>query len=236
MNQNLILQPTDSNFLLAVFAAVCLALAAPLKVAAASPGPLPATGQQRCWDEIANAIECDGTGQDGELRKGAKWPVPRFVDNGDGTVTDRLTGLIWLKDASCADLEGTTDKGRGNPASPSSGGATWATALSAAAALATETCGLTDGSAAGDWRLPNVRELLSLIDYGYSGPALSNAAGTAQWTEGGAFSGVQPAPYWSSSSDAESPVFAWYVSLNSGVVLDVVKTNTYFVWPVKDGL
>jgi hypothetical protein len=29
------------------------------------------------------------------------WPEPRFQDNEDGTITDRLTGLIWLKDAAC---------------------------------------------------------------------------------------------------------------------------------------
>ena len=29
------------------------------------------------------------------------WPNPRFTDNSDGTVTDNLTGLIWLKDANC---------------------------------------------------------------------------------------------------------------------------------------
>ena len=42
---------------------------------------------------------------DGDLRKGIKWTMPRFVINGDGTVTDNLTGLIWLADANCA---GTT--------------------------------------------------------------------------------------------------------------------------------
>ncbi|MGA9347827.1 MAG: hypothetical protein WBW48_03355 [Anaerolineae bacterium] len=36
------------------------------------------------------------TGEDGELLKGVTWPSPRFTDNGNGTVTDNLTGLIWL--------------------------------------------------------------------------------------------------------------------------------------------
>ena len=40
-------------------------------------------------------------GDDGDLQKGVMWPVPRFTDNGSGTVTDNLTGLIWLKDANC---------------------------------------------------------------------------------------------------------------------------------------
>ena len=40
-------------------------------------------------------------GDDGDLEKGITWPNPRFTDNGVGTVTDNLTGLIWLKDANC---------------------------------------------------------------------------------------------------------------------------------------
>src|SRR5256886_17017803 len=56
--------------------------------------PLPATGQTTCWDSNGNAISCAGTGQDGELRKGA--PLA-YVDNGDGTVTDVNTGLVWEK-------------------------------------------------------------------------------------------------------------------------------------------
>jgi len=41
------------------------------------------------------------TGDDGDLEKGVAWPSPRFTDNSDGTVTDNLTGLIWLKNANC---------------------------------------------------------------------------------------------------------------------------------------
>src|SRR5690242_5245942 len=50
------------------------------------------TGQTQCTNAEGSLTSCEGTGQDGELRKGA----PRaFVDNGDGTVTDRGTGLQW---------------------------------------------------------------------------------------------------------------------------------------------
>ena len=41
-------------------------------------------------------------GDDGDLQLGVIWLNPRFTDNADGTVTDNLTGLIWLKDAHCA--------------------------------------------------------------------------------------------------------------------------------------
>src|SRR5437867_5496275 len=55
---------------------------------------LPATAQTTCWDTSGNVIPCAGTGQDGELRKGA--PLA-YVDHGDGTVSDVNTGLMWEK-------------------------------------------------------------------------------------------------------------------------------------------
>jgi len=64
------------------------------------PAPVPKSGQTACWDESGYPIDCVGTGQDGEYQGGVSVD-PRFTDNGDGTVTDNLTGLIWLKDANC---------------------------------------------------------------------------------------------------------------------------------------
>jgi hypothetical protein len=93
-------------------------------------------------------ISSEATGDDGDLEMGVAWPSRRFTDNSDGTVTDNLTGLIWLKNANCA-----------------GGTAHWATALSYSNALYDGCtncfgiggdCGLSDGSSAGDWRLPNV--------------------------------------------------------------------------------
>ena len=40
-------------------------------------------------------------GDDGDLQTGVAWPAHRLVDQGDGTVVDSLTGLMWLKDADC---------------------------------------------------------------------------------------------------------------------------------------
>ncbi len=87
------------------------------------------------------------TGDDGDLKTGVVWPSPRFTDNSDGTVTDNLTGLIWLQDADAGD-----------------GTETWADALSICNSLAAGQQGLSDGSSAGDWRLPTEKELHSLID------------------------------------------------------------------------
>lgn len=160
----------------------------------------------------------------------------RFVDGGNGTVRDNSTGLIWLKNANCADL----------------GRKTWDEANAAAAALASGACGLTDGSVAGNWRLPTISEFCSafageklnscpstaasssLIDSSLRGvPFVPNAAGTGLWTEGDAFFGVQSFGYWSATEfDAAS---AWGVGLSNGSVSTGSKDFTPYVWPVRSG-
>ena len=60
----------------------------------AGPAPVHKTGQ----------IAQFAAGDDGDLSRGISWPEPRFIDSGDGTVKDQLTGLIWLKNADCFGL------------------------------------------------------------------------------------------------------------------------------------
>ena len=156
-------------------------------------------------------------GEDGDLKKGVKWPNPRFTDNGNGIVKDNLTKLIWLKNANAF------------------GERTWEQALSDANTLSSGSHGLTDGSKAGDWRLPNVKELQSLIDFAYYGPALSSASGTSKWVNGDAFTGVQSSYYWSSTTNSSNTPNAWNVSLYDGDMYAGGKTFTYSVWPVRAG-
>jgi hypothetical protein len=105
----------------------CVAGSCDLVSSGGYPAPVEKTGQTTSY----------ATGDDGDLERGVAWPNPRFTNNGDGTVTDNLTGLIWLQDANCFGLKN------------------WDNTLSACNGLANGQCGLTDGSNAGDWKLPN---------------------------------------------------------------------------------
>jgi hypothetical protein len=173
-----------------------------------APAPVGKTGQT-----ISQA-----NGDDGDLRKGVAWPNPRFTDNGDGTVTDNLTRLIWLKNAH---RFGSQD---------------WWGAVSACNSLADDGSELTDGSVAGDWRLPNVNELHSLEDYDFYEPALPNTAGTGQWTEGDPFTNVQFQYYYWSSTPYVWNSFRWAVSMKWGTSNYLSTSQDYhYVWPVRGG-
>jgi hypothetical protein len=159
------------------------------------------------------------TGDDGNNKYGATVTGSRFTDNGDGTVTDNLTGLIWLKDANCIDTVGGIAK--------PSGFLYWAEALTWSNNLASGLCDLIDGSIAGSWRLPNINELQSLVDYSKSGPALPAV---------NLFSNVQSQHYWSSTTYAPDTAGALSVYMSSGGVSSGDKTFVLrYVWPVRGG-
>jgi len=172
-----------------------------------APAPVPKTG----------AGDIDGyteqAGEDSLLQKGVAWPDPRFTDNSDGTVTDNLTGLMWMQDANAGnDCQGAD-----------TGTETWANALASAAA-----CNVGAGFAGyTDWRLPNVRELFSLIHHGQ--------ANSATWLNTQGFTGVQSGYYWSSTTRADSTSAAWIVVLSYGSVGNVGKSLASYVWPVRGG-
>jgi hypothetical protein len=168
-----------------------------------------------------------GARDDGKLRRGIAWPKPRFTDMEDGTVKDNLTGLTWLKDANCLAFYSGDETGDNER--------DWKSALAAANKLKSGECGLSDSSEAGEWRLPNIKELESILDYAYHLPALSNAAGTGQWTEGHPFTGVEPRYYWSSSTVSGDTNYGWVTDLFYGYVYYHHKTFPANVWPVRGG-
>jgi hypothetical protein len=170
--------------------------------------PQSGSGQVLCYNATGADIPCAGTGQDVDLQMGIPWPNPRFVDNGNGTTSDNLTGLVWLKNANCFSTS-------------------WNGALTSANTLASGACGLTDGSVAGDWRLPNSKELESLINRRQTNPGA--------WLNTVGFSGVS-SNYWSSSSYSTDTNTAWYCQLAQGGCSFTSKLSGMLVLLVRGGL
>ena len=140
-----------------------------------------------------------------------------FCDNGNGTVTHAKTGLILLANANCF---GVLD---------------WSSAMSAVYTLADGQCGLTDGSAAGDWRLPNSTQVNgspSRLDGGEL-EVIYNAK------DDPVFSNVQVSgySYWSGTSLASSMSSAWGVFFygGGGFQHHLKTTASFYVWPVRGG-
>ncbi len=161
----------------------------------------PETGQHRCYDVRGREIPCQGSGQDAELAPGTPWPQPRFLSR-ELTTVDRLTGLEWLRDANLPEWP-----------------MPWNEALRWVARA-------NDRSLAGriDWRLPNRRELRSLISHQARDPALP---------EGHPFRNVYLSWYWSSTSAARNPAYAWYVHMEGGRMFFGRKTEDHLVWPCR---
>ena len=185
---------------------------------------LPQTGQQTCWNDGGLQISCSGAGQDGDLQKGEVWPAPRFTDQGQ-TITDNLTNLIWTKDAQTP----------GTAACKAGSARTWQEALDHVKCL-------NSNSYLGynDWRLPNINELESLVNYERNYPDNSDQVlSVAGWlmSAGQGFTTVQGFPYWSSSSVAATPDYAWVINMYAGYLQSAKKVDVGgYVWPVRTAL
>lgn len=165
-----------------------------------SPGYL-ATGQTLCHDANGREIPCEGSGQDAESSPGAPWPEPRLTGHGD-TVRDALTGLVWYRDALPA----------GFPLS-------WDEALDHVAGMNADVAG---GHA--DWRLPNRREMRSLISHAERVPALP---------AGHPFHNLRTAWFWTATTYAADPRYAWYVHTEGGRMFYGRKDTPSMLLPVR---
>ena len=203
-----------------------------LPVRSGQPGTiqLPKTGQAKCYNADGEEIpDCSGTGQDGDIKAGVAWPDPRFTDHGDGSVTDNLTGLMWLKDANCINTNYSDFDGNDETVD---GKVPWQDALNFVQGINAATYSNCSGGH-NDWRLPNRKELLSLIDYSAHDPALLS---------GHPFINVQSPRYVSSSAWTPDTAYVWYVYMyngpdtsDSGSVDFNSKDESYYVWPVRAG-
>ena len=136
------------------------------------------------------------------------WPVPsraEFVDNGNGTVTDTATGLIWQQDG-LRDLHGIYVK------------MTWKEALAYCEAL-----GLGNKT---DWRLPTIKELVSLVDTSRYNPAIDTTC----------FPNAALSDYVSSTTHAPVTSGAKYVNFAYGYAMWDYKSRYNHVRAVRGGL
>jgi hypothetical protein len=111
------------------------------------------TDQIECFDSDGRLMDCAGSGQDGELRFGVQWPVPRFEQR-DGVVIDRLSRLTWSQDAGLGEFPQT-----------------WHEALDFV-----ETMNRAAAYGYRTWHLPSRRELFSLVSHACVNPALPAGA------------------------------------------------------------
>lgn len=146
----------------------------------------------------------------------------RYCDNGDGTVRDTQTGLLWLKDAACIQL-GQTDDGKG----------TFEEANAAAASLRSGQCGLSDGSKPGDWRLPSRQEWQAMLHPSFKNPAIGNSDGARKWRPGDVFINIKSDGYWSSDADTGATGYAWGAGLFGGIVASAKEGFEGYIWPVR---
>lgn len=127
--------------------------------------------------------------------RGDAYGTNNFTDNGDGTITDESTGLMWIQD----------DNGEG---------VDWENALAYAEN--------SDFAGYDDWRLPNVKELQGIVDYSGNFPAINSLFSCTPITNeaGDADYGY----YWTGSSalfrSGGSYYYGWYVAFGRAVGTD----------------
>jgi hypothetical protein len=145
------------------------------------------TGQTTVYDADGDDATKDGTPKS-------------YIDNGDGTVTDNQTGLVWQKDHK-------------------DDGATlcWADAIDYAATLQNGVEGLTDGSNLGDWRVPSNVELITLADYSYPSSSYLNSVFTQIGWNSTCYG------YWSSTTTPNDIPSAYYLCSTSAFIYGNTK-------------
>jgi len=157
-----------------------------------------------CTVDILTTMKDDGYYQTGNPVK------TRFIDNGNETITDNATGLMWVKEP------GAIGGDFGSAGSPST--MYWNPAL--------WNCISLTYAGYSDWRLPNIAELRSLINFGIYNPAIDTTF----------FPYTQTSDYWSSTTSYQVTAYAWSVNFYHGGGYDANKmTSNFYVRPVRGG-
>ncbi|MBF0537330.1 MAG: DUF1566 domain-containing protein, partial [Nitrospirae bacterium] len=154
---------------------------------------LPQTGQTTCYNATGSVIACSGTGQDGDTLQGVTPPATRFTlvtaSDAKTCITDNYTGLVWSGSDTTAGLYGDYNSAMDAITNSNNNNGY---------------CGYTD------WRMPNVNEMVSLMNFGQ----ISQDA----WLRTSGFSSAVavPAAYWTSTASDLDPTQRFVVDMSSG--------------------
>ncbi len=123
---------------------------------------------------------------------------PSFIDHGDGTITDQNTHLMWQAEDDNLSY-------------------VWDDAGAYCSALML-------GGFKGDWRMPSIKELMGIVDFGQSAPAVDMLY----------FPGTEPVIYWSGDTFSSAPLDAWVIDFADGLVNIDTKSNPKRVRCVRE--
>ena len=142
--------------------------------------------------------------EDGATQRGVNWPTVRFTNNGDGTITDNMTGLMWSRNAKINNIENTFDDSINGTNTLSLGGYT-------------------------NWRLPNVLEISSLLSYNMSlYDYLSSFS-----TPSAYFTGLTGTDMWWTSTTDNTTNKGYLLEGLSCDIIPNAKNSIYYHWAVR---
>jgi len=198
-----------------------LLLWTPAAEAGCAKAPFPASGQTTPYTAILQGgTSAVAVPDDGTVEAGA---ALRYVDNGNGTITDKNTGLVWeqkVAGSSCLHCVNDTYVWS-NSSTPGANRTIWDWLADVNAEGGTGLAGKRD------WRIPNVKELQSIVDYEVLNPSIDPIFGP-----------TAPSFYWSSTTGADFPGFpvnAWGVFFFVGDSFDTGKSGFAHVRAVRGG-
>ena len=172
----------------------------------------------RAWTVSLGSSEIAGSYAFGDyyvraVRGGQTQPLS-FTNNGDGTITDNRTGLMWMRCSIGQTYDPTTDRCENSLLTY-----TWQQALAE--------CENLEFAGYNDWRLPNRNELMSIVDYSKVVPSVDTTY----------FPDIpsRHADYWSSTTDTYARHAAWRVNFNDGNIYSDNKRNNHYVRAVRLG-
>jgi|WetSurMetagenome_2_1015567.scaffolds.fasta_scaffold00012_59 hypothetical protein len=166
---------------------------------------LPDTGQKKCYDSSGEEITCAGTGQDGEYTIHSM----SYTINGDGTVTDKVTGLMWQR---CTMGQNNDQYCTGNAKEYNwyQASGTYHKDFNPEGASACAELNSMNLAGYNDWRLPAKRELLSIGDYSALVSYLQPTINKKVFTE------TRIGVYWTSSVRDAANNMRWGMDFSNG--------------------